>query len=334
VASDMPKVLVCMTQGYRKCWDGETPPGSRLGATYEARILRQRVYQAGSKIPFLRVVIFDEADREFVPNPLGGLHAFHAEADYTDLVAWLAADQPVGARACTVRWPAESPDFSWCLADRRDEFTHVRAMLSGKTAERILLVNGISSVGKTTFVHHVSDYARSVGISYARLDIKGCPSFDDVMDSLANQLPASLLGNATAGAGRRGLGAFLAHQVGSREPVFLLLDTYEDASDEVRSWVGQHLLSLDLKPAVVVLVCGKEVPGRRNAPWAHLAREVSLGPIPVVTDWIEYVTRHYRDVPTDLATLSSELAVLLKFTKGNPGFVGALLEAHFRSMVT
>ncbi|MBD0305293.1 MAG: TIR domain-containing protein, partial [Nitrospiraceae bacterium] len=82
-------VLIVFSESYRRCWDGEQPPGIRRGATNEARVIFGRIYKAGNKINFCRVVVFDQADKEYIPDIISGLHIFNGNRDYSDLLQWL-----------------------------------------------------------------------------------------------------------------------------------------------------------------------------------------------------------------------------------------------------
>ena len=52
-------------------------------------MLSRRIYEAGGKIEFCRVVVFAAVDSGHIPKVIAGLKVFHAVDDYVDLIEWL-----------------------------------------------------------------------------------------------------------------------------------------------------------------------------------------------------------------------------------------------------
>jgi hypothetical protein len=69
-------VLVVCTQTYQRRFDGEEEPGKGLGATSEAGIIRQILYDAGAVNEKFLPVLLTDADSEHVPLKLQGYHHF------------------------------------------------------------------------------------------------------------------------------------------------------------------------------------------------------------------------------------------------------------------
>jgi CHASE2 domain-containing sensor protein len=85
------RVLVACTETYRKRFELKEEPGTGLGATCEARAIRQIIYNSGGINPKFRVVLFSDADRAHIPLLLQSYHYFFADrpTGYNELIAWL-----------------------------------------------------------------------------------------------------------------------------------------------------------------------------------------------------------------------------------------------------
>lgn len=82
-------VLMVFTESYGKCWDGTHPKGKRLGATWETRIIKQRIYEVGGDMTFCRVLIFSETDKQYIPSSLKSSPYLILDRDYPQLISWL-----------------------------------------------------------------------------------------------------------------------------------------------------------------------------------------------------------------------------------------------------
>ncbi len=112
MAAETERVLLVTSKSYYDCWLGRFPPGTRDGATYEAKILANRVYQGGSRIEFLRVVWFDDEDRTHIPPRLRGMQDYHGTRDLDALISWLAnGHEPKRSAAANraISKPTENP---------------------------------------------------------------------------------------------------------------------------------------------------------------------------------------------------------------------------------
>ena len=192
-------VLVAATQTYCQRYELDEVTATGLGAVCEARAIRQLLYDVGGINEKFRVILFAEEDNNHVPVQLKGYHRFllDQEKGYSDLLTWL---QPAPAPAAssgqdiTIPWPSPAPDYVWPLADRKDEFSLFERMITGQSSQRILLVQGMSNTGKTVLSAELRAYARSLKMSTASLDFKGCPSLNDLFEALLLDL-ASILRN-------------------------------------------------------------------------------------------------------------------------------------------
>lgn len=78
----------------------------------------------------------------------------------------------------------------------------------------------------------------------------------------------------------------------------ILFDTYEQAGEEVRKWLSNHILRMSTpqrnKPLVVV-IAGKEIPSPTSE-WEHCHRAINLEPLKL-EDWMEYATQVIGEFP-------------------------------------
>jgi hypothetical protein len=70
------------------------------------------------------------------------------------------------------------------VADRKDEFAIFVNMLSGQCVQRVFLIQGRSSTGKSIFVSECIRYAERLGVPHASIDFKGGVHLDDALASL------------------------------------------------------------------------------------------------------------------------------------------------------
>ena len=88
-------VLLVCTETYLRRVNGEEEPGKGHGVLWEARIIKQEVYDAGSVNKKFVPVLFADGSHDHVPTPLRGASIYRIEADegYWDLYR-LLTDQP------------------------------------------------------------------------------------------------------------------------------------------------------------------------------------------------------------------------------------------------
>jgi SEFIR domain-containing protein len=325
------KVLVAITDVYRRRYDGQEAAGSGRGATFEACIIRQQLYDVGARNPKFRAILFAENYERLVPDRLRGNNLYRPlNADsYQQLLTWLRRSaqvaEPIGAIPMPppIIWPQPVDDYQSRLADRKIQFTHFKQVLSGKISQRILLLRGPSNQGKTALLSALGTYCALLQVPVSYVDLKGCPTIENVLDTILFDLgPHFLPGFHASQCLERSTFKLLSDLQHLRKPLVLALDTYQDASNVVRKWVeGQLLPRLDRTPAVIVVLCGHEVPEPGSHLWGQIADLFDLPAISVVDDWVDYA---YREVPD--APLKREHVEALTFAcNGNPGQISALI---------
>lgn len=308
---------------YRKCWDGEQPPGVRAGATAEARIIRRRIYDAGGPVSFARVVIFEAADRDFIHDRIKGLHSFLCERDYADLLAWIkhataamaATPATTTAGPLTVSWPAPLAGYEKPIADRDPAWDAFTALLNGASKERALVIKAETNLGKTALVNACNEYARTLlgGHSVARVDFKDSGTTAELCGKLRLDL-ASLLPRFSASSSDNAFA--LRHELRTlTQPVVIILDTYEQATDDARKFVESHLLGeLATSPALRLVIAGqpKGFPDFSKTSYAGVVREVPL--LPLTKDDVQpFVLKRHAHIGADA------IETLVLATNGVPG---------------
>lgn len=162
------RVLIVGTRDWFDCFEKRQLPGTGLGAACEADDLRLRIYEAGGVVEGIRVVLFDDADAQYIPAKLKRYHRFHAERDLDNIQRWVL-DQVLcivaRAGAAPPPLPAEPPvafpvfkglmaygrkDAAWFFGREReiDEYLALLAHPQHQT----LLLRGRSGVGKSSIM--------------------------------------------------------------------------------------------------------------------------------------------------------------------------------------
>jgi hypothetical protein len=328
-------VLVACTERYHLSYEGKMPPGIGLGTADEAAAIRQFIHdQAGFNEKF-RVILFEAGDAAHIPIQLRRYHSFQplTEASYTEMLAWL---QGLVAPVTTappmppvIRWPSVVPGYSWRLADRKEECALFDKMVTGCSPRRILLVRASSNSGKTVLLAELLCYARHLKLAAALLDFKGCPSLDEMFQSLRLDLGSGILRSAHDASGAARFYHLISDLQQLGVPLVLIFDAYEQGPEEARKWLESQLLPrLDRAPGVVVVIGGQEVPEHAKHTWHTLAEFCDLQPIHQPDDWLEYIRRKWNCPglqPAHVQTLTMAAG-------GDPGQVSALLETLVRRL--
>lgn len=336
LAENADIILMVFNESYRKCWDGDQPTGIRRGATFETPIIRNRIYDAGAKIDFCRVVLMNDDNKQYIPQRIEGHRHFLFDQDYADLLAWLrekgavATPAPVTPVVSEIHWPSSLPDMPRQLADRGDEFSLFTSIVRGEEPRRILLLEGRSNSGKTALMTELFAVVRNIGLAHALLDIKGCPSITSLLDLIESDIDPAILpecppGNATS----RHIQLLNKLQC-LQAPLILGFDTYQEASTEVQDWIERQLLSRTMKcPGLVIVISGQTIPDQSRFPWNACASTRQLQPITNVDDWLNYISsvqggQHLKHEHCE--------ALVLNYA-GDPGQISASLKTVAKRLV-
>jgi hypothetical protein len=327
-AAECEVFLPVFTESYKRCWDGEQPPGVRLGVIHEAKILGRRIFEAGQTVDFCRVVVFDEADKAHVPMLIAGLQIFHASWDYAALLGWLGlsgAAQSSASQPTPISWPAPLPYPSHQLADRVNEFRLFESIITGRSYQRILLLKGLSNSGKTALLSELFKLAKFLGLDHAKLDFKGCPTLDEIFDILALDVRPGVLPSFQSALGTaRKKTALLRDLQTLHAPFVLGFDTFQEASKDSWDWIDSQLLGrAERFPGFVAVLSGQILPNPSPHIWGGLAAFCELPPIRSEDDWHHYVC----EVLGRTGITFQHLQMLMHVTGGDPGKTSTILRS-------
>jgi hypothetical protein len=222
-----------------------------------------------------------------------------------------------------VNWLPPADDFRRGLADRSEEFDQFKSMLSGRSVQRALLVQGPSNSGKSAFLQECIRYAEHQRMSRCHFDFKNGRPLEEFFEALLLDLEEDALPQ-TAGSKRseRSL-KVVADLQRSRKPCFIAFDTYEQSPQSGQDWIEKELLPrLGRCPGLVVAVAGQIVPERSGRSWAPFAYTSALPPILSGEDWLDYALREHGAIAATL----EQLEFLTTAAKGNPGTMSALVQ--------
>jgi hypothetical protein len=325
-------VLACCTAMFHERFDGPQQPDTGQGTAWEAQMIRQYLYENPRENRKIRPLILDETDRPHIPVALRCYTVFLAsdEGSYAGLLRWLTVTPALAAPPPSpVAWLPPSDDFMRRLADRTAEFDRFKGMLAGRTAHRALLIQGPSSSGKTALIQECISYAEHRGVPYASVDFKGGLPLEEVFASMVLDLGQDMLRDALSCLGSGRSHAVIADLQRLRQPLLLVFDTYEDATQNGQTWVETQLLPrLGRCPAIVVVIAGRKVPEQSARSWAPLACTVALPPIRRVEDWFDFAKRNYGVSPLK----REHVEAITVSVDGNPGLVSATLETLVRRL--
>jgi serine/threonine protein kinase len=234
------------------------------------------------------------------------------------LLEWLSP-QPATAHASeasVIAWPTQV-EHDWDIADRRQVTDTFARMLRGQAKNRVLLISANSGSGKTRLMTELKECARQAAISCSLLDCKGCPSLDDLFDTMFLTL-SKVFDNARISEKREY--AIIRDFQQLTSPVLLIFDSYETASADTQKWLETKLLlSLDGAPGLLIVIAGQKVPDDARFTWSNLCEHITLAPIHDASHWHQYVVR--KGIPVSL----EDLTILTKHTQGSPHLMQLLL---------
>jgi hypothetical protein len=194
--------------------------------------------------------------------------------------------------------------------DREEELEIFKTMLSGKTEERILLIEAQSGMGKTILLGEFS-HRKPKRIDFAKIDFKGGGTsiaelfyrlrdklgrddkFPNLDKELKGVLNPSIDIKSNLMVGKNHIEAYLNDRdeqeremllsaltealfvdLRALEKLLIIFDTFEKSEDSVRKWVTDSFLSrIQNSPNVFVVIGGQEVP-EENFEWDCIKRKL------------------------------------------------------------
>src|ERR1035437_9310117 len=225
-------------------------------------------------------------------------------------------------------WPTQPAVFKHGLADRTQrEWPAVLLLLTADAAKRILMFNGPSGYSKSALLRAAEKYARALRIPRAYVDFNDSTLLNEanVIGKLAADLSDVLPGLA-ADSTRWELSKALR---ALRQPVLLLLDTYEKAAEtkELREWIETQLLAeAEECDHLRFIIGGQKVPEAAKARWQDRAETVELDRILDQRAWKEWV--HAINPNVD----EKHIEAIVLGADGVPGTISTFLETCARKL--
>lgn len=183
-------VLIAGTEEWFLCFEKKQPIGTGLGSACEADDLRTRIYEANGVIGNIRVVVFEDDDRKFMPGKLKPYHCFHAERDFGGIVRWLGGVEPGGSPKMTIahNLPALLPFFG-----REEELRKIADALDPDARTWGALIDGPGGMGKTSLaVKAAYEHAQRHFDRVAFVSLKSRELDDDGLRDLSGFLISGL----------------------------------------------------------------------------------------------------------------------------------------------
>ncbi len=238
-------------------------------------------------------------------------------------------------------------------------------MLKPKCRNRILLFRGESGAGKTTLVSNCQQnvcepiqcifiQCKLTNISVAeifsrickRLGWKSLPNFKEEVAALSginvniernwqvgtgNSIHVSLHTDNQADRDERRVrltDAWFEDIRASDNPLVIIIDTYEQANDEVKSWISGHFLTnVASIPNIRIAIAGQKVPDYHEAgEWKHCCEFHELNGVPEPHHWLPVVQHMKRRVVEPALVYLTGICqayngqpeAIMKFIKGLP----------------
>lgn len=223
-------------------------------------------------------------------------------------------------------WPRHVFAQQSKIANREIEVQHLVNLLSHACPERILLVHGASSLGKTTLLE---EYLRQIqcvpAITFSRIDLRGGRTLRDIQIKLAQDIEGvavdtefeqSLLRNGN----QPTPASFLEYLSKNRRPIVLIFDTYDEVLPNVRNWIEKWLLPTMVQlQSICLVIAGITVPEPDPA-WTNIALSRKLKAIQDPDDWIRW-----GQAQEGISISDEEIRELVEATEGNPAALRALI---------
>ncbi|HMO66406.1 MAG TPA: TIR domain-containing protein [Verrucomicrobiota bacterium] len=315
-ANQSPCVVIVASEGWFAAYESPGSVSGGFGAASEARLFRQDLYEQKGNNERLRLAFLHEVVPDKVPKGLRAWHQFRPfdrDDQLDQLVRWIASRLEINEK--------DVVDFEPDCADRRDtEWPVIRDLLTGRSRERVLLLEGRETgLGKTELLRQAARYADVLRVPVARINFKGGGlDVAGVLGQFHLELKEHLPNFCREGASRTHL---LRRDLRDlRRPVFVLFDHFEDVAENrtVADWLTQHFLpEVETALGLAVIVAGQRVPDHAAAIWGGLARHVLLQPIDELEHWELWVGRKFPG----LKDKGAHLPTILMLARGNPSVV-------------
>ncbi len=322
-ATNAEQVLIIGDEPWFRCFDGTEKPGTGLGAACEGGEIRQRLHDKGGHNDIVRIAYFARSDLDHISHTLKRYHPFHVVEDFAGLIRWLGGTVPsliTTSDDSILTWPSPLQDFETKMANRHEEFKFFKGTLTEKASHRATLLSADTNYGKTRLVTEFWRYGSKLLGEHAcsLIDFKSHNAFTHLCDALTLDLKGRLprLTDRTPTKLQEALRKV-------REPVLIILDTFESATEDARNFVqGTLLAELNRTNTIRLVIAGQPqaIPAPGKNPWQDYVRRFDL---PLMRDprpWVEWARHTYPNIPPHC------VKTIVLSTEGAPGAIATQLE--------
>lgn len=327
------KVLIACTAGWAECYEANHPLSAGQGSVAEAHIIRRELANNSFINPKYRIVLLAPEDAGSIPIGLQDYHHFrwYDAHDRAQLLAWLKPKtiSPAAAQSPVIPWPTLHSPFDRRIANCNDEFQAFEAMLQSQSAKRALLIHGPSGRGKTQLANECQRMAIELGLDHSRIECRNGVTLEAVLHHQI-EIPGFTIGASDS------FGMQCKHLIDAcknlNRPHLLLIDTFEQASQEVKDWLERDVLArLHACSALRVVVCGQSVPNQQHAVWRDYAQSFDLKPIFDIQAWQEFCVKNSRStsLPQDVIQFIQKLTFTFE---GDPNKISPILSLYTKRL--
>lgn len=183
-------VLIIGTADWFAGFEKTQPPGTALGVICEADDIRDRIYNNGGIVDDIRVVLFDDADKVYIPAKLRRYRYFHADRDFADIVRWLGGTLVTDTPRTSI--PHNLPSLQ-SFFGREEELKKIADALDPESRTWGALIDGPGGMGKTSLaVRAAYDAPPDAFDKIAFVSLKPRELDDDGVRDLSNFIISSL----------------------------------------------------------------------------------------------------------------------------------------------
>jgi hypothetical protein len=257
---------------------------------------------------------------------LGFLNAILQHGD------WSADEMPEAPQ--TFVWPQAQVHLDSHLADRHEEFQAFIRLVTGQSTERIQFISAPSDRGKSVLLAQFVNFARRMpGLCCGHADFKASPSLADVLWDLSRDLAPLRFPRFKREMDRSATDslrtAFLQDLDESGKPVVLVLDTYEQATEEASRWVENRLLPhVRRYDGLRLVLAGIKVPALDpSRPWSRIATSRELPLIKDPAHWCDYARRVMGLTVSgdDQMKFDDHIRIIVRAAAGHPRLLETLV---------
>lgn len=245
------------------------------------------------------------------------------------------------------------------LANRTKELETFLKMAKGKHDCRIMLIEGVSGMGKTSLLSRFKQECPRE-IKYVPFDCKGVvnvaaflsqvvmdlghdrfPNFADKVkmfvqggvdfseNDIAAEKMISIAINSSVDLTAQGYrleqlqAAFFNDLEKLEHRTVITFDTYQSASDELREWIeSKWLRTIDQRlKNVVTVIAGQSTPNHNSSVWGDECEHFLLTPIHEVEAWCEFCLHLSKDTFSPAALSKDAVKTATILGDGHPAFV-------------